>query len=545
MSAVAPRRSATILACFLAAAVLFFFANRGAYKGFFSDDDLDNLTWPTFVSNSVYLQGLATLKFDGKNFRPIGDLYYRYLFRASHLNFPPYVAALQLIHALNVILLFLILRHLNLSRIAAVAGTLFYSFHAAVLEIYWKPMYVFDLLCATFCLLAFLLYVRGRWILGFLAFWLAFKSKEIALMLPVVLLAWEWLFGKREWKRLIPYLAISMVVGAQVLWLNKNIDPANPYALHFGPEMLWRSTAFYSSQIFFSAFAGLALLLLPIWIHDRVLYLGLISMAATIAPLLAMNQRLDSAYWYVPMIGIALVIASIAARTPRWAIALLFAIWLSLNFAILREKRRAILAEADRDRVLLASVREYARRIPPVHAIVFENMPDQIQWFGVHGAISLAFGPQVESAWSHTPESKELFPKTPMAVIRFRSGRSIQGLVRSRNGAEPYVRFADLVPEGQFGAGWQEQDADSRWIQHRAECVLYRSPQTTDFEIVAKLSDRSAITVIEDGRTLGTVTSAPGFQTLRWKLTAGDAGEKRISIIADGIAVEALGYIRH
>ena len=33
-------RNTTLLACFLAAGVLFYFANRAAYKGWFSSDDL-------------------------------------------------------------------------------------------------------------------------------------------------------------------------------------------------------------------------------------------------------------------------------------------------------------------------------------------------------------------------------------------------------------------------------------------------------------------------------------------------------------------------
>src|SRR5438309_947254 len=39
------------LALFLIAAALFLVANRGAYQGYFSDDDLSNLSWPTFLSD--------------------------------------------------------------------------------------------------------------------------------------------------------------------------------------------------------------------------------------------------------------------------------------------------------------------------------------------------------------------------------------------------------------------------------------------------------------------------------------------------------------
>src|SRR5690349_15182573 len=194
------RRVLWVSIAFLAAAVLFYSANRAAYKGYFSDDDLDNLGWPTFVGNDTFYTGLITPKFLPTNFRPAGFLYYRLMGRIWKLDYPPYVVVMQLFHGLNVILLFLVLRRLGLPDLAAMSGALFYAFHAAVMEAYWKPMYVFDVLCGTFCLITLLLYIRGQWVLALPAFWLAYKSKEIAVMLPLGLLAYEWLLGRREWR---------------------------------------------------------------------------------------------------------------------------------------------------------------------------------------------------------------------------------------------------------------------------------------------------------------------------------------------------------
>jgi hypothetical protein len=564
MNQVASRRSWVPLACFLAAAVLFYFGNRQAYGGYFSDDDLDNLGWPTYVGNDVYYHGLLALKYDGWNFRPVGSLYYRYLYRAVHLYFPPYVVVLQLLHGLNVALLYLFLRRLDFSRISAGAGALFYSFHAAVLEIFWKPMYVFDLLCATLCLITLLLYVRGRWIVALIPFWLAYKSKEVAVMLPAALLAWEWLIGERKWKRLIPYFLISLIFGLQVLWWNRTVAPGTHYAFQLAPEPVWQSVVFYSSAIFFSAYAGLALLALPIWVRDRHLYLGLIFTTLLIAPMLALHQVLATVYWYVPMIGMAIVIASIASRTPRWAIALLFLIWLPWNFALLREKRGPILAEGARDRSLVAALSEYAREIPPVRAVVYQNRPEQIQSWGIHGAISLVFGPSVESASSETPDARAGMAKVPMALIRFRSPPlTVRGLVRTNDGLQPYLRFTDLVPESQFGAGWYDRGSTIRRIAKEAECEFHRPAEAIEFDIVANVPRESlrrqgpsSVTVLEDGHPIGAVVlSDPQVQTLRWKLSGGDAGDRHIKIVCKpvrhgdpvdprvlGIAVRAIGY---
>src|SRR2546425_10056266 len=194
---------ALLLACFLAVVVLFYFENRAAYRGYFSDDDLATMAWAPIQGLDGYAAGLLSPKYSEINFRPVGFLYYRFLGRAFKLHFAPYVVILQVLHVLNVAMLFLLLGHLGFARIAAGAGALFYAFNAAVMEAYWKPMFVFDLLCATLCLAALLVYLRGHWLLALIPFWLAYKSKEVAVMLPLALLAYEFLLAERKWKRLI------------------------------------------------------------------------------------------------------------------------------------------------------------------------------------------------------------------------------------------------------------------------------------------------------------------------------------------------------
>ena len=109
-------------------------------------------------------------------------------------------------------------------------------------------------------------------------------------MLPVALLAYEMFLGERKWKRVIPYFVISLSFGIQALWQNRNIPDTNTYAIHLTPDVLWNSVAFYSSAILFLPFAGLALLLLPIFVRDRRLYVGIILMASAFIPLLVLRS---------------------------------------------------------------------------------------------------------------------------------------------------------------------------------------------------------------------------------------------------------------
>src|SRR5689334_20444426 len=131
---------------FLALAVLFLILNAPAYTGYFQDDELDTMGWAPFVRTSEFLEGLASPRFMPSNFRPVGHYYYHLLTILFHLNFVAYVIPLQVTHLFNVWLLWMIARKLDLDAAAVLIGAVFYLFHAALMDVYWKPMYVFDLL---------------------------------------------------------------------------------------------------------------------------------------------------------------------------------------------------------------------------------------------------------------------------------------------------------------------------------------------------------------------------------------------------------------
>lgn len=540
---------------FLFMFVLFYFANSAAYQGYFSGDDLDRTGWSSFIGIDTFYHELLTPKLSENAFRPIGCLYYRFLWRTFNLTYWPYVAVLQTGHFLNVILLFLFLRRLEFAPFAACAGTLFYAFHAMLIKAYWEPQYMFEVLACMFCLITMLLYARGRWILALIPFWLAYKSKEIAVTLPIALLAFEMLLGSRKWKRLIPFFLISLNFGLQALWMNGHVSLESGYVLRFTPAMLWRTVTFYSSTIAFLPLAGFALLLLPVVVRDRRLYLGFVFTAALFAPMLVLPGRLESVYWYIPMLGLAIAFSAIASKTPRWVMAVFFAAWLPLNYAMLREGRRAELAVADDNRWFTTGLLDYARRVPQLKAVVYEGIPGHLGVWGVEGAIHHTFGYQVEAVWYMSPRASQAMAEVPMAIVSYYPvPHTVKGMLRTRNELQSYIRFSDLVPKSQFGAGWSEDGGDQRSIAPEAELTLYRPQEAKQFELVASASSgRSNITVLEDGQSLGTQSLAEAHpRSLRWTLTPSAAGNKRITIRTVrpgvrrtsgwGVVVNAIGY---
>ena len=325
------------LALFLAMALLFFIANRSAYRGYFGGDELDSLSWTPRIPIAEFAEDLVNPVYNARNFRPVGHLYFRIMSHAYGLDFPKYLLPLHLLHLFNIWLLWMVLRNLGASPFAASAGGLFFAFHMAVFDVYWKPMYAFDLFCCAFCLLSFLFWIKRRWVLSFLAFWLAYKSKELAVMLPAVLACYELWFGKRQWRPLIPFFLVSLSFGLQGIFRNPNQD--NDYTFRFTPAALAAGAKFYAAELFGIPFAGFALLALPFVRRDRRAWLGVAATVLFLVPLVFLPGRLFSAYWYVPLIGVAMALSSLADARYGFLAAVFLAAWLPWNYVDLRDYR--------------------------------------------------------------------------------------------------------------------------------------------------------------------------------------------------------------
>src|SRR5438045_9654615 len=91
------RRSIPVL-LWVAAAMLFYFANRAAYQAWFSSDDLDKTGWPTFIGARQFYGEFVSPRFSPGLVRPTGYLYYRLMWPAFQLWYQPYVFVLQAFH---------------------------------------------------------------------------------------------------------------------------------------------------------------------------------------------------------------------------------------------------------------------------------------------------------------------------------------------------------------------------------------------------------------------------------------------------------------
>jgi hypothetical protein len=376
------RRGIVLFALF---AATFLLANRSAYRGYFQDDEIDNLSWTPWLAPLDYLKGAATPLYQPNNFRPAGHFYFYAVEGIAGLDFPVYVAVLQAIHLLNVWLLWLIVRRLGASPLAAASACAFFGLHMALFDNFWKPMYVFDVLCAAFSLTALWCWMRGRWILSLAAFWLAYKSKELAVMLPLVLALYEVWFGTRRWKRLIPFFAISLSFGLQSMMLNPNRD--NDYTFRFTGAALGRTLPYYAGRLFLAPYLGFAAPLFAVLARHRRTWFGLAAMALFFFPLIFLPGRIFSAYCYLPLAGLAIALTGVAEAVSPAAVAALVILMLPAGYRELRRRSRETLARDAGIRAWMGAVEVFAGAHPEARRFVFSGGPEGFQRWGIEGAL--------------------------------------------------------------------------------------------------------------------------------------------------------------
>ncbi len=378
----------TGLILFLLLAGVFLVLNRAAYKGYFQDDEIDAMAWTRWGPASAFFKGVLT-PIHANNFRAVGFFYFRVAERAFGLDFPKYVAVVHAIHLLNVWVLWLLMRRLGSPVLPAAAACAFFALHMALFDAVWKPMYIFDVLCATFCLVSILLWLRGNWILSLISFWLAYKSKELAVMLPLVLVCCELWFGKRRWTRLAPFVAVSLSFGLQALVISPTHDV--DYVFHFTPASWAQTAPFYAGQVFLVPYLGFLVPLGAVAARNRRTWFGLAMMGLFLFPMLCLPGRIASAYCYVPFTGLAVAMAGMAEAAKPAVIAIFLVLWTPLDIHWLRLQRNDTLRRDQDAREFLTTLGKFAKSRPAVTGFAYKGVPEGFHAWGLESGVKYFF----------------------------------------------------------------------------------------------------------------------------------------------------------
>ncbi|HUJ22293.1 MAG TPA: hypothetical protein VLX58_12255, partial [Bryobacteraceae bacterium] len=529
----------------------------------FQDDDLDTLSWARDMPGWVLLDGLLTPRLPLINFRPVGAFYYHVMAVAFGLDFPKYLVPLQALHILNICLLWWLARKLGIGPLAAAAGAFFFGLNAVLFDAWWKPMYVYDVSCATLCLITLVLYTYDHWILSLAAFWLACKSKELAVLLPAVLVCYELWLGKKRWLRLLPFLGIALLFGLQGLILRPRRGTV--YELRLGLEAQRTTLSFYASRLLFLPYAGALLLALPFAVRDRRLWFGFALTCLPMIPLLLLPGRLFPVYWYVPLTGVAIMLATIAQSRYRVAAAVFLLLWIPWDFVNFREERRTNQRRERQNQAYVSEIARFARLHPGQRHFVYDALPEEFHSWGVNGALNLIYRTSgIQAQYIDEPGAEQAVQRGEAALLHWYPVLARLAIVEYPKVSETlsYLRMNEQTPPAQLPSGWYRPDEDFRWTQPDATAVLLRPQNVHSFELEACVSPEQIrrhgvieLRVLLDARLLGRHEfTAPGCQTLRWAVPHGPAGMSNIEFHATpafhpagdprvlGIAVKGCGF---
>ena len=313
--------------------VFFRFARNSLRAGFTSDDMLN--LYQAWEKPVLRLLGENLLYFSS-GYRPLGALAYRLMFGVAGLNPLPFRIAVLALLLLNLYLLYRVAAAAA-SREIGILTALLLSFSASFVDVYYNTGTIYDVLCFTFYFSALALHAdvrkQDRWLTPrqlalFLVFYIcALNSKEMAVTLPPVLLAYELLLCRpgsppRAWlRRWTPLASITLITLPYVVGKLSAHSPLvgnEAYQLHFGPAIYLNTLAHYLSllaqvpdALTAGACASVLLLLLAaaVLVRERCPIFALLF--TLIAPLPVMFVPVRGAFvMYIPAFGIALFLAA-------------------------------------------------------------------------------------------------------------------------------------------------------------------------------------------------------------------------------------------
>ena len=413
-----PAVRAALLIAIMAMAVV---ANHDSYRSYFENDDFGTLNWARVTRFHEYVTNLPCLKYPCQQSRPTGFMLYGALWSMAKLNYTPWALAMLAIGLLNVALLWRSLRLLEFDEIATALGCLVFVAARALFDGWWKPMFIYDVLSTTFALLMLIAYIHKRWVLSFIALWLAMRTKEIAILLPAVLLCYEFTLGSRNWKRLIPFFIPAAIYGFYGIRFNQQ-QPHNPYTMTSAPAGLWRSISFYATSM---SDCHTPACCWPLRCSSR----------ATGAEIRSRRDRLRNRHvptnagpharrvLYLAMTSVAIVIATLAAYHRR-TVALLVIVWAAWQVTLIRKHAAVTIAEGKDRRAFAAAL----RGVPRLPVYLYQDAPASFGYFGGEYAIRV-----IEIRNRSTALTMSIFPWIAPAFAHL-------GFAASHSGSVDFLR---------------------------------------------------------------------------------------------------------
>jgi len=192
-------------------AVYFFRLTRPSLHVYFSPDDLMNLYRSWIFPAGALLKANLLFFLNSGFIRPMGSVWYRLIYDVAGFHPFWFHAANLAILLANAWLTYAVARPLAGSREAASLTALGMSYQPRLASLYFDTGFVYDVLCYFFLFAALVLYLGARernerlrpwrWATLFVLYICALNSKEMAVILPPLLAAYELVYhAPQSWR---------------------------------------------------------------------------------------------------------------------------------------------------------------------------------------------------------------------------------------------------------------------------------------------------------------------------------------------------------
>jgi hypothetical protein len=382
-------------------------------------------------------------------FRPLYLLVYWLHWQLFALQPLPYHMTSWIIHGVNVLLVFLILKDLNTSEISALVGTVFFAYQSVFREIFYNFACVGEPLCASLFFLGLWLYGRrGQSISILVLCWtflfLALKAKEMAVSLPLIWLlievirGWSWdgigasgeELGEQNFrlrsklKRLVealflPFVYLGLYLFIKVPDMGRLVteslpySPTHPYYTNYSAGAVISGYAGYFNAIFRTELGALQwgmiwVLLVAIFAWRKygqgIFWISYIFV--TFLPIVGLVNRRLPYYWYIPILGLCGLAAQLFDQIVSWVKERTQGKWILIGEAVFivtlclthfaiqhrltRSTMKWVYDLAEENRQFVSGLRRLPP--PPDHAIFyFHSVPQYFDPISTKAAVCVVF----------------------------------------------------------------------------------------------------------------------------------------------------------
>lgn len=403
-------------------AVLLFFTFRVYNDAYLYTDDFNNLYWVQQASGGDI--ALHVLNPASRNLRPVGMLLYWFMLHFFDLNVIVYHWTAWGIHALNTLLVYVVLKRYTESRAGAIVGAMLFASQANFADIYWNFGTIFDLVsgCAFFGgLFLWMMKPERSWarvLICTLVFLFAIQAKEMAFTLPVIWFLCDVLLREKSAMRNVAQVmvpaAVAILTGIPKFYgIQQQTNPRDLHFMDLQSITLGRSMGAYFNSLFgaelrwqYWTIAFAALLLLFALRRNRQAIFFQAYLLITFLPVIFMTNHRETYLSYIPFLGIcglaALLVKSVVnlaetylgarrAESTAYLLLPLLCIATFVGQRVGSEERRAWQRPMSADyRAFMLGMRALSPP-PPNETVFFDSHPLYLSESLLNSATQVAF----------------------------------------------------------------------------------------------------------------------------------------------------------